>query len=187
MAKTLSRREKVVNTALKLIANGGFHASPMSELAKLSGVAIGTIYHHFPSKEDLFESVYLETCTHSARLIHEAISFKGKEMQRLSAAWSAFAAYLTQDPLRYHVLVQYRNSPTYVANKELEDSLTAVTALIKEGQKSGKMKKLPVPFLFELFVSSALGVARAKVVDRKKISEKEMQEIVSANMEVFSK
>ena len=84
-------------------------------------------------------------------------------------------------------MVQYRNSPTYVANKELEDSLTAVTALIKEGQKSGKMKKLPVPVLFELFISSALGVARSKVVDRKKISEKEMQELVSANMEVFSK
>jgi hypothetical protein len=108
-------------------------------------------------------------------------------MQRLSAAWSAFTTYLTQEPLRYYVLVQYRNSPTYVANKELEDSLTAVTALIKEGQKSGKMKKLPVPVLFELFISSALGVARSKVVDRKKISEKEMQELVSANMEVFSK
>ena len=53
MAKEISRRDKVVNTALKLISNGGFHASPMSELAKLSGVAVGTIYHHFPSKEDL--------------------------------------------------------------------------------------------------------------------------------------
>lgn len=187
MAKIISRREKVVNTALKLIANGGFHASPMSELAKLSGVAVGTIYHHFPSKEDLFESIYLETCTHSARLVHEAISFKGKEIQRLGAAWKAFVSYLTEEPLRYHVLVQYRNSPMYFSNKELEDALTAVSALLKEGQKTGKFKKLPVPYQFELFVGSALAVARMKVVNKKKISEKEMIEVVSANMEVFSK
>lgn len=187
MAKTISRREKVVNTALKLIANGGFHASPMSELAKLSGVAIGTIYHHFPSKEDLFESVYLETCTQAARLVHEAISFKGKEMQRLSAAWRTLVNYLTEEPLRYHVLVQYRNSPMYFANKELEDALTSVSALLKEGQKTGKIKKLPVPYQFELFVSGALALARMKVVNKKKISEKEMIEFVSSMMEVFSK
>lgn len=180
MAKEISRREKVVTTALKLISNGGFHASPMSELAKLSGVAVGTIYHHFPSKEDLLESLYVETCTEAARALHESLASKGKEAQRLTQAWMALYGYFSSAPLRYLAVVQYRNSPSFSKNKEMEDAFSALTALLKEGQKSGKFKKMSVAFQFELMLSSVFAVVRLKAVEKKKISDKEVREMAEA-------
>ena len=38
----------------------GFHGTPMSQVAKKSGVAVGTIYQYFPGKEDLISTLYLE-------------------------------------------------------------------------------------------------------------------------------
>lgn len=187
MAKEISRRDKVVNTALKLISNGGFHASPMSELAKLSGVAVGTIYHHFPSKEDLFESLYVETCTEAARALHETLSVKGKETQRLTSAWLALCGYFSSAPLRYLAVIQYRNSPLYSKNKEMEDAFSALTALLKEGQKTGKFKKMNVAFQFEHFLSSVFAVVRLKTVEKKKISEKEVREMADAIIQSIRK
>ena len=107
MAKQISRRQKVVNTTLKLIAGGGFHASPMSEVANLSKVAVGTIYHHFPSKEALFDAVHLETCTEMAKICNEIYSNKAmKPVSKLSLIWIELYGYLSTEPQRFHALIQ---------------------------------------------------------------------------------
>lgn len=54
-------KEKLFNAAFELIAQGGFQQSPMSKLAKLAGVSVGSIYVYFESKDalvmELFEHV----------------------------------------------------------------------------------------------------------------------------------
>jgi AcrR family transcriptional regulator len=60
MAKKESKKQKVCNTFLKLVSKRGYHNTPMSMLSEESGVAIGTIYHHFSGKEDLTAALYLD-------------------------------------------------------------------------------------------------------------------------------
>jgi len=43
---------------LELVVKQGVHATPMSQLARESNVAIGTIYHHFENKEQIIEDIY---------------------------------------------------------------------------------------------------------------------------------
>lgn len=53
-------REKIIHSAIKLFANKGFHETKVDEIAELSGVAKGTVYLYFKSKEDLLkESINL--------------------------------------------------------------------------------------------------------------------------------
>jgi len=84
-------------------------------------------------------------------------------------------------------VVQYRNSPSYIKNKEMEDAFTALTALLKEGQKSGKFKKMNITFQFEHFISSVFAVVRLKVVDKKKITEQEVREMADAIIQSIRK
>jgi AcrR family transcriptional regulator len=178
MAKQISRRQKVVNTTLKLIAGGGFHASPMSEVANLSKVAVGTIYHHFPSKEALFDAVHLETCTEMAKICNEIFSNKAlKPASKLSLMWIELLSYLSSEPQRFHALIQYRNTPPHLQNMELEGALTAVKEIIKEGQKLGKFSKINVNILFEMWFSSVLSAARMRVIQKKKMSANEVKEL----------
>jgi AcrR family transcriptional regulator len=46
---------------LRLVVEQGIQNTPMSQLAKEAGVAAGTIYHHFPSKEFLINELYLDS------------------------------------------------------------------------------------------------------------------------------
>lgn len=53
------KREAVLNSTLALVRKHGFHGTPMSQIAKHAGVAAGTIYHYFDSKEALIIALYI--------------------------------------------------------------------------------------------------------------------------------
>jgi AcrR family transcriptional regulator len=48
------------DTAADLFAGNGFHETTMRDIAKRAGMLPGSIYYHFPSKEDLLAAVYEE-------------------------------------------------------------------------------------------------------------------------------
>src|SRR6476661_6120071 len=54
------KREAILAAALRLIARLGLHAAPMSAVAREAGVAAGTLYLYFPSKEAMINALYLE-------------------------------------------------------------------------------------------------------------------------------
>ena len=53
------KREAVLKSTLALIKEHGFHGTPMSMIAKHAGVAAGTIYHYFESKDTLIVELYI--------------------------------------------------------------------------------------------------------------------------------
>ena len=56
--RTDDKRERILRAAVKVFAKKGFYASRVSEIAKAAGVADGTIYLYFDSKDDLLESLF---------------------------------------------------------------------------------------------------------------------------------
>ncbi|RMF96889.1 MAG: TetR/AcrR family transcriptional regulator [Candidatus Schekmanbacteria bacterium] len=48
------KKEKIIDSALKLFAEKGFHETRTADLARDANVGEGTIYHYFRSKEELF-------------------------------------------------------------------------------------------------------------------------------------
>jgi AcrR family transcriptional regulator len=54
---TARRQEQILNAAMEVFARKGFAAATIPEIAKLAGVAAGTIYIYYPSKRELFVAV----------------------------------------------------------------------------------------------------------------------------------
>lgn len=52
-----ARKEAILKAAANLFAERGFNETSMAELAKVTGVAQGTIFYHFNNKEELFLTV----------------------------------------------------------------------------------------------------------------------------------
>jgi TetR/AcrR family fatty acid metabolism transcriptional regulator len=52
------KRERILRAAVKVFAKNGFHATRVSEVAKAAGVADGTIYLYFKSKDELLVSLF---------------------------------------------------------------------------------------------------------------------------------
>lgn len=62
MAKQAERRaattEAILTAARRLFGTQGFAATTMDEIAEAAGIAKGAVYHHFKTKEAVFEAVF---------------------------------------------------------------------------------------------------------------------------------
>ena len=71
-ARRAETRERIVTAARELIAEGGYVAAQVAAVADRAGVAVGTVYRHFPSKSDLFAEVFREASQHEVDAMSEA-------------------------------------------------------------------------------------------------------------------
>ena len=58
-ADALRNYEKLIAAARDAFADAG-SATSLEEIARRAGVGIGTLYRHFPTRQDLLEAVYVE-------------------------------------------------------------------------------------------------------------------------------
>ncbi|MGY4368036.1 AcrR family transcriptional regulator [Bradyrhizobium sp. LB1.3] len=69
-ADALRNRERVLEAA-KTVFNAGGPEASLEAVAKRAGVGIGTLYRHFPTREDLFEAVYRREVEHLSELAEQ--------------------------------------------------------------------------------------------------------------------
>ena len=58
--KSDKKRASLLKATMKLVNNQGFHAAPMSKIAKMAEMSPATIYIYFENKQDLINQLYLE-------------------------------------------------------------------------------------------------------------------------------
>lgn len=51
------KKELIINSALQLFAENGFHATSISQIAKHAGISKGLTYNYFESKKDILEEL----------------------------------------------------------------------------------------------------------------------------------
>jgi AcrR family transcriptional regulator len=91
-ARRAETRARITAAARQLIAEGGYVAAPVAAVAARAGVAVGTVYRHFPSKSDLFAEVFREASQHEVDAMADAIhAASGSATERVAAGVEAFA------------------------------------------------------------------------------------------------
>ncbi|MFL5906829.1 MAG: TetR/AcrR family transcriptional regulator [Solirubrobacterales bacterium] len=91
-ARRAETRKRIVTAARELIAEGGYVAAQIATVADRAGVAVGTVYRHFPSKSDLFAEVFREASQHEVDAMRDAIDeASGSAAERMAAGVEAFA------------------------------------------------------------------------------------------------
>jgi AcrR family transcriptional regulator len=72
-------KEIVTRTAVKLMAARGYHGTSMREIAKDLGVRISSLYHYYPSKQDILLSAMRETMAGLTGTVQQAMDAAGDD------------------------------------------------------------------------------------------------------------
>src|SRR2546427_7095907 len=75
-------RQRLVHAALELFSTRGYAATTTAEIARKAGVAEGTIYRHFQSKQHLLNELYRGAARWALRLVREAEGAAGGSVPR---------------------------------------------------------------------------------------------------------
>ncbi len=90
-ARLADTRRGILDAARDLVSEGGFAAVQMTEVAKKAGVATGTLYRYFSSKEALCRQVFREVSAREMGMLAEIASGEEAASERLVKVLRTFA------------------------------------------------------------------------------------------------
>lgn len=79
-------RDRILDAALDVFANKGYHSTRMDEIVEQSGTSKGAIYFHFPNKERLFLALVDQFADLLERRVKAAIANEQQGMARVRIA-----------------------------------------------------------------------------------------------------
>jgi AcrR family transcriptional regulator len=157
-------RQKLLRAALELFTGEGFLASTTPLIAERAGVAEGTIYRHFTSKEHLLNEVFRGTQRWATGVVKEVDSDRTlKAPERLAKIARRFVETAERDPAGARMLLRQRDAkfldpPSRDAAREFRE---AVQQVVAAGKADGMVRAGPA----ELWTSVWL-VILAFVIER---------------------
>lgn len=92
-------RKRIIECTYECVAGGGFRSAQITRIAASAGVATGTIYRHFESKEHLFAEIFRIATQREVNRVAEALASEGNAVTRLETALRQFAERALRGPV----------------------------------------------------------------------------------------
>ena len=168
MAKP-DKRQEIINTALDLFVEQGFHGAPMALIAERAGVGAGTIYRYFENRDILIRELYKELEEKMYPYILNDYSTEAPFRARFLHLGTKLLRHFIEYPLHFRYLEQFHNSPYGVAFRRdklmgKEGHCDVFRELFQQGAAQQVLKDLPLVLLFDLSFGPLLAVARDHVL-----------------------
>jgi TetR/AcrR family transcriptional regulator, fatty acid metabolism regulator protein len=134
------KRTRILAAAERIFARHGFFSARVSEIAKEAGVADGTIYLYFKSKDDLLISLFERRMKQVNDVLRAAIDGRTPREQ-LRALIHAYLRMASDEPAAVEVLtIELRQSSKFMKeydNPQFADFLRMLGGIIANGQLAG--------------------------------------------------
>jgi len=153
-------RAVIFQAALELIAEKGFHAAPISLIAKRAGLSAGTIYVYFKSKDEMIHGLYQELEKKRKTFILKGYSEDLPFRERYFQLCRNMYRYLMENPLEFSFSEQYSYSPygVFRLRRKYDSYVEPFHALFKLGKEQQTIKDLPLIFLYDLTFGPMINV-----------------------------
>ena len=134
------RREEILDAAEKLFAAKGFDNTSTGDILDAVGIARGTLYYHFKSKEDILDGVIQRI---TDRLIKDAGEIvRKKELPVLERLTKAILSLNVDSRIGYEIMEQVHRPQNALMHQKMQTTLLSginpiLTELVEEGIEQG--------------------------------------------------
>lgn len=156
----MDRQKEILSAALKLFVAYGFHGTPTSKIAEDAGVANGTLFHYYKTKDELVVGLYNdiknELALSLSNITHDSdfIAPKFRNIFIHTIYWA-----LNNKDKFYYLQLFYLSPHRFKVPAEITQQHNSVaTTLIKECIRKKLMKQLPPEMVFAMFNSQVFGL-----------------------------
>jgi TetR/AcrR family transcriptional regulator, multidrug resistance operon repressor len=162
MEPIAEKKRAIFESTLKLVRENGFHGTPMSMVAKHAGVAAGTIYHYFGSKDQLIEELFTYVQQQVIAVIKkencETISFKACFFN----LWFGLYSFYRENPDVLKFFEQFVNSPYNTArpSQEQDELHELLSTFFERGIREEQLKPIGPNVLGTLMHSNIISTVR---------------------------
>ena len=146
------RRTQLLETAIPMFTQNGFHATSMDDIATAAGVTKPVLYQHFASKEDLYDEVVKVTGQRLIEGIAELADFEGTTLERVRAGLGGF----------YQLVTEQSALRLFTGHEQVSEQISA--------RVSGVLDEMAVSLATVLLAARSMTDEQARVIGRAMIS-----------------
>jgi TetR/AcrR family transcriptional regulator, fatty acid metabolism regulator protein len=138
------RRRAILDAAVRVFARQGFHACRVSDIADEAGVAYGLLYHYFPSKEEVLNTLFLERWGVMLEMIREVDAEQIPVREKLAAIASFIVESYRHDPDLMKVIIvevtRAANSFGQTHLGQIREAYRLIGLIVTKAQQEGMFK-----------------------------------------------
>jgi TetR/AcrR family fatty acid metabolism transcriptional regulator len=137
------KRDRILDAAEKIFARDGFFAAKVADVAKDAGVADGTIYLYFKSKDDLLISLFESRMERVIGTLAAAIATVPTAHGTLLALIKTYVGLVKDQPSTAEIMtVELRQSSKFMKeydNPKFAELLRLIAGIVADGQAAGEL------------------------------------------------
>ena len=171
---------RIRDAAIALFYERGEDKVTIEQIARHAGIAKGTVYLYFPSKEELVKEVFWYCHKREADAGDAGLDQLPTACDKLKQRVYNILRWALVHPEEHAIQSRYYQAHPFTNNGETPLVLHygAQKRLIEEGIQNGEFKPLPLPLLGELINSSAAGVITYTMRYPQILEDRELMEIM---------
>src|SRR5262252_647583 len=170
--------QQIIEAAVRVFARKGYYNSRVSDAAREAGIAAGTIYLYFKTKDDILVSLFREKMAHFVDVVRKAIADEADAASKVRRLVRLHFSLLEEDSDLAEVLqVELRQGQKFfrgASSQEIGAYFALIAAVLAEGVSAGRFRsglpvKLATKMLFgamdQMATSWVLGKRGYRLVD----------------------
>jgi AcrR family transcriptional regulator len=164
---TPGRKEQILDAALTLFAERGFHGTAIPDIANAAGVAPASLYRHVESKEQLVNEVYRRAKALLASALFSAVpaatASTAPLRQQFHHLWWALVGFARTEPRAFAFLELHHHGDYLDAESRAVELrvLAPIAQVVERGRATGALKSQPAPALIVTVWGAFVGMVRA--------------------------
>ena len=137
------KRKRILDAAVRVFAEHGYHGARVGDIAKDAGVAHGLLYHYFASKDEVLRTIFVENWGELIARFRAVEAADEPAEAKLEGIAKILLRTWRNDPALVTVMVR-EVARSQLLQEQVEDVREAFTILervIEEGQSTGVFRR----------------------------------------------
>ena len=137
------KRKRILEAAIRVFAEHGYHGSRVSDIAEDAGVAHGLLYHYFASKEDVLRTIFVENWGQLIVRFRAVETSDEPAEKKLEGIAKILLRTWRNDPALVTVMVREVARSQHLQDRvdEVREAFAILERVIEEGQASGVFRR----------------------------------------------
>lgn len=183
----MDKKQRIILTMLELVVKQGFHATPMSQVAKESNVAVGTIYHYFENKEQIIEEIYMMIFKDFGVVLTANLNPEEDFKKQFQAMWMNLYNYFVSNPLAFR-FSEFIGVPPLITSdivKKTKPFYVKIRNFFLTGIEEKNLKDMHVRLIMQLTYGNVISAVRLKVKDELSMNVRELGQAMEASWDTI--
>jgi TetR/AcrR family transcriptional regulator, fatty acid metabolism regulator protein len=140
---TADKRKRILDAAIRVFAEHGYHRARVGDIAEDAGVAHGLLYHYFASKDDVLRTIFVENWGALIERFRAVEASSEPAPAKLEGIAKILLRTWRNDPALVTVMVREvaRSQQLQDRVDEVREAFAIVQRVIEEGQASGAFRR----------------------------------------------